>query len=50
MAVIYDQDTGNMGWQQEGFGAAKKKAATLANYQEIRIRHMHQTLDKYLAD
>jgi len=50
MAVIFDQDTGNMGWQQEGFGAAKKKAATLANYQEVRIRHMHQTLDKYLAD
>ena len=50
MALIYDQDTGNMGWQQEGFGAAKKKAATLGNYQEVRIRHMHQTLDKYLAD
>jgi phenylpropionate dioxygenase-like ring-hydroxylating dioxygenase large terminal subunit len=49
MALIYDQDTGNMGWQQEGFGAARKKAATLANYQEVRIRHMHQVLDRYLA-
>jgi hypothetical protein len=25
-------------------------AATLANYQEVRIRHFHQTLDKYLND
>ncbi len=48
MGVIYDQDTGNMGWMQEGFGSAKKKAATLATYQEVRIRHMHMVLDKYL--
>ncbi|MBI1180992.1 MAG: Rieske 2Fe-2S domain-containing protein [Alphaproteobacteria bacterium] len=50
LAVIYDQDTGNMGWQQEGFGAAKKKRATLGNYQEVRIRNMHRTLDRYLED
>jgi phenylpropionate dioxygenase-like ring-hydroxylating dioxygenase large terminal subunit len=46
---IYDQDTGNMGWMQEGMGAAKKKTATFANYQESRIRHIHQTLDSYLG-
>jgi hypothetical protein len=38
-----------MGWMQEGMGASRKRAATLANYQESRIRHMHETLDKYLA-
>lgn len=48
LAMIYDQDTGNMGWMQEGMEAATKKTATLANYQEVRIRHFHRTLDKYL--
>lgn len=49
LGEIYDQDTGNMGWMQEGIAASRKKGATLANYQESRIRHIHQTLDKYLA-
>jgi phenylpropionate dioxygenase-like ring-hydroxylating dioxygenase large terminal subunit len=49
LGEIYDQDTGNMGWMQEGMGAAKKKTATFANYQESRIRHIHQTLDTYLG-
>ncbi|WP_197276973.1 aromatic ring-hydroxylating oxygenase subunit alpha [Sphingomonas profundi] len=49
LGEIYDQDTGNMGWMQEGMGASRKKTATLANYQEVRIRHIHQTLDKYLG-
>jgi phenylpropionate dioxygenase-like ring-hydroxylating dioxygenase large terminal subunit len=48
LGQIYDQDTGNMGWMQEGMGASRKRGATLANYQESRIRHWHQTLDKYL--
>ena len=49
LGQIFDQDTGNMGWMQEGMGASRKRAATLANYQESRIRHIHKTLDKYLA-
>jgi len=49
LGEIYDQDTGNMGWMQEGMAASRKRAATLANYQESRIRHIHETLDKYLA-
>jgi nitrite reductase/ring-hydroxylating ferredoxin subunit len=49
LGEIFDQDTGNMGWMQEGIGASRKQAATLANYQESRIRHMHRTLDRYLA-
>jgi nitrite reductase/ring-hydroxylating ferredoxin subunit len=47
---VYDQDTDNLRAQQEGFGAAVKKAQTLANYQEVQIRHMEQTLDGYLKD
>ena len=27
----------------------EKGAVTLGNYQEVRIRHFHQTLDKYLS-
>ena len=49
LAEIFDQDTGNMGWMQEGMKGSRKRAATLANYQESRIRHVHQTLDSYLG-
>jgi phenylpropionate dioxygenase-like ring-hydroxylating dioxygenase large terminal subunit len=45
---VYDQDTNNLRAAQQGFRAAKKKGATLANYQEIRIRHFQRTVDKYL--
>jgi hypothetical protein len=48
MAHVYDQDTDNLDLQQQGYYAAKKQGGTLANFQEIRIRHFHQTLDKYL--
>ncbi len=47
LARIFDQDTGNMRLQQEGFATSRKKGATLSNYQEIRIRHLHRTLERY---
>ena len=47
---VYDQDTNNLRAQQEGMRAARKKGETLLNYQEVRVRLMHQTLDKYLRD
>lgn len=47
---VYDQDTANLDMQQKGFKAAKKRGQTLGNYQEVRTRHMHQVLDKYMAD
>ena len=49
LAKVYDQDTGNLKAQQEGFFAASKRGETLLNYQEVRIRLLHQTLDKYLS-
>jgi hypothetical protein len=54
LAVVYDQDTGNLEMQQRGIVAAKanvgaKSAATLGNYQEIRIRRIHKTLDGFLS-
>lgn len=48
LATIYDQDTGNLGGQQRGFKSSVKPGQTLGNYQEIRTRQLHATLDKYL--
>jgi Ring hydroxylating alpha subunit (catalytic domain) len=48
LAEIYDQDTNNLRAQQEGFKSSRKQGQTLLNYQEIRIRLLHQTLDQYL--
>lgn len=49
MAVVYDQDTSNLGLQQEGMRTSKKPGQSLANFQEVRIRHMHQTLGRYVG-
>jgi len=49
LATIYDQDTSNLIGQQRGFKSSLKVGETLGNYQEVRIRQLHQTLDKYLA-
>ncbi len=48
LAIIYEQDTSNMEAQQRGFKGSKKRAETLANYQEVRTRQVHRTLDKYV--
>ncbi len=50
MGIVYDQDTNNLRSQQEGFKASKKRGQTLGNYQESRIRHFQQVVDKYLGD
>jgi phenylpropionate dioxygenase-like ring-hydroxylating dioxygenase large terminal subunit len=49
LGAVFDQDTSNLERLQIGLKAAKKPGITLGNYQEARIRHIHQTLDKYLA-
>ncbi len=49
LADVYDQDTGNLAAQQRGFKSSRKRGQTLGNYQEIRVRHLHHTLDRYLA-
>jgi phenylpropionate dioxygenase-like ring-hydroxylating dioxygenase large terminal subunit len=48
LASVLDQDTDIMRWQREGMYASLKGAETLSVYQESRIRHLHDTLDKYL--
>ena len=49
LGAVYDQDTGNLEMQYRGFVAAKKRGQTLGDYQEVRIRHLHQTIDRYMA-
>jgi phenylpropionate dioxygenase-like ring-hydroxylating dioxygenase large terminal subunit len=48
LGQVLDQDTEIMRWQQEGMYASGKGAETLSIYQESRIRHVHDTLTKYL--
>jgi phenylpropionate dioxygenase-like ring-hydroxylating dioxygenase large terminal subunit len=46
---IFDQDMANLPFVQDGLKASKTGEVNLGDYQEIRIRHFHRTLDKYLA-
>ena len=46
-AKILDQDTENLTLQQRGLEASKKRGLTLGNYQEVRIRHFEQAVDRY---
>ena len=48
LANVFEQDGANLPQVQKGMKASKKGTVTLANYQEVRIRHFHQTLMKYL--
>jgi len=48
LGPVFDQDDSNMPAVQRGMKASRKGAVSLASYQESRIRHLHQTLDKYL--
>ncbi len=49
LSTILDQDTQNLILQQQGLESSAKKAITLGNYQEIRIRHFEQAIDKYVG-
>ena len=46
---ILQQDWDNLPHVQAGMKAMKSRQVQLADYEEVRIRHFHQTLDKYLA-
>jgi phenylpropionate dioxygenase-like ring-hydroxylating dioxygenase large terminal subunit len=48
LGAVYDQDTNNLDLQYRGFLASHKRGQTLGNYQEVRIRHFQQMLDRYL--
>lgn len=46
--MVADQDTENLRRIQKGLKATRKRGVTLAQYQESRIRHFHETLDMYM--
>jgi phenylpropionate dioxygenase-like ring-hydroxylating dioxygenase large terminal subunit len=48
LAMVLDQDTENFHRQWAGMKASFKAGQTLGNYQEVRIRRFHKTLDEYL--
>jgi hypothetical protein len=50
LAPVYDEDTGNLDLQQQGFKTSRKPGITLGNYQESRIRRVHMTLDEFLQE
>jgi hypothetical protein len=45
---VFEQDMCNLPYVQKGMKQSRKGAVSLGNYQEVRIRHLHQTLDKYI--
>lgn len=48
LAPVYDEDTANLALQQRGLASGGKAGITLGNYQEVRIRRVHLTLDEFL--
>ncbi|KQX17883.1 MULTISPECIES: aromatic ring-hydroxylating oxygenase subunit alpha [unclassified Sphingomonas] len=46
---VLDQDMANLRFVQEGLHCSKTGKVQLADYQEIRIRQFHRTLEKYLG-
>ena len=50
LGPVYDEDTGNLALQQQGFKTSRKPGITLGNYQESRIRRVHMTLDEFMKE
>jgi phenylpropionate dioxygenase-like ring-hydroxylating dioxygenase large terminal subunit len=48
LARVFDQDFSNLPFVQKGLRSLQSGQVQLANYQEVRIRHFHQTLEKYI--
>jgi nitrite reductase/ring-hydroxylating ferredoxin subunit len=49
LGPVIDQDMDNMPHVQEGLLASGTGRVELGRYQEVRIRHFHRTLDRYLG-
>jgi nitrite reductase/ring-hydroxylating ferredoxin subunit len=48
LGAVLDQDTTNMELVHEGLKCSINGNVELGDYQEVRIRHFHQVLDRYL--
>jgi nitrite reductase/ring-hydroxylating ferredoxin subunit len=49
LGAVFEQDMENLPYVQAGLHCSKNGKVQLANYQEIRIRQFHDTMDKYLS-
>ena len=48
LARIFDQDTFNLPKVQQGLQTMKKPGVTLANYQELKVRHILVLLEEWI--
>ena len=48
LAMVMDQDTGNMPWVQKGVRSLEGGVLQLADYNEAKLRHFYKLLDEYL--
>lgn len=49
LGAVFEQDMENLPYVQEGLKCSKTGEVNFADYQEIRLRQFHDTIDKYLA-
>lgn len=49
LAAVFEQDMANLPYVQEGLEASGTGVVHLARYSEMRIRLMHQMIDRYIA-
>jgi phenylpropionate dioxygenase-like ring-hydroxylating dioxygenase large terminal subunit len=50
LAAVFDQDFSNLPYVQEGLLASGNGEVHFAKYTEMRIRHLHQMIDRYIAE
>lgn len=49
LGAVFEQDMENLPYVQDGLKCSKTGEVNFADYQEIRLRQFHDTIDKYLA-
>jgi len=49
LGAVFEQDMANIPYVQQGLHLSKNGKVNLGDFQEIRIRQFHQTIDKYLG-
>lgn len=50
LGALFDQDFSNLPYVQEGLRATRSGEVHLGKYTEMRIRHLHQMIDRYIAE
>jgi hypothetical protein len=50
LAKVFEQDVFNMAKVQKGLETTTKPGATFSNYQEAKIRWIHQLLGEFVSD